>query len=50
MLSTFSPEQRIKEEHRNVAALTDRLTRAVHQDVRIQSDRFHASVRMLQGT
>ncbi|WP_186670552.1 exodeoxyribonuclease VII large subunit [Sporosarcina sp. BP05] len=49
MLSTFSPEQRIKEGHRNVAALTDRLTRGVHQEVRIQSDRFHASVRMLKA-
>jgi len=49
MLSSFSPEQRIKEGHRNVAALTERLTRGVHQDVRIQSDRFHASVRMLKA-
>ncbi|WP_338656470.1 exodeoxyribonuclease VII large subunit [Sporosarcina psychrophila] len=49
MLSTFSPEQRIKEGHRNIVALTERLTRGVHQDVRIQSDRFHASVRMLKA-
>ena len=49
MLSSFSPEQRIKEGHRNIAALTERLTRGVHQDVRIQSDRFHASVRMLKA-
>ena len=49
MLSSYSPEQRIKEGHRNVAALTERLTRGVHQDVRIQSDRFHASVRMLKA-
>lgn len=49
MLSTFSPEQRIKEGHKNIVALTERLTRGVHQDVRIQSDRFHASVRMLKA-
>lgn len=49
MLSTFSPEQRIKKGHRNIVALTERLTRGVHQDVRIQSDRFHASVRMLKA-
>ncbi len=49
MLSSFSPDQRIKEGHRNVSALTERLTRAVHQDVRIRSDRFHASVRMLKA-
>lgn len=49
MLSTFAPEQRIKEEHRNVTQFTERLTRAVQQDVRIRSERFQASIRMLQA-
>ncbi|NYF24623.1 exodeoxyribonuclease VII large subunit [Sporosarcina sp. JAI121] len=49
MLSTFSPEQRIREGHRNVSLLTERLTRGVQQDVRMRSDRFHASVRMLKA-
>lgn len=49
MLSSFSPEQRIKEGHRSIAVLTERLTRGVHQDVRIRSDRFHSSVRMLKA-
>lgn len=49
MLSTFSPEQRIKEEHRNVTLFTERLTRAVQHDVRIRSERFQASIRMLQA-
>ena len=45
----FSPDQRIKEGHRNITALTERLTRGVQQDVRMRSDRFHASVRMLKA-
>ncbi|WP_318614980.1 exodeoxyribonuclease VII large subunit [Sporosarcina sp. YIM B06819] len=49
MLSTFAPEQRIKEEQRNVTLLTERLTRAVQHDVRIRSERFQASIRMLQA-
>ncbi|MER2088789.1 MAG: exodeoxyribonuclease VII large subunit [Sporosarcina sp.] len=49
MLSTFSPDQRIKDGHRNVSLLTERLTRGVQQDVRMRSDRFHASVRMLKA-
>ena len=49
MLSTFSPEQRIKEEHRNVTFFTERLTRAVQHDTRIRIERFQASIRMLQA-
>ena len=32
-----------------MSALTERLTRTVQQDVRMQSDRFQASVRMLKA-
>jgi exodeoxyribonuclease VII large subunit len=49
MLATFSPDQRIREGHRSVSALTERLTRGIQQDVRMRSDRFHASVRMLKA-
>ncbi|WP_203246950.1 exodeoxyribonuclease VII large subunit [Sporosarcina beigongshangi] len=49
MLATFSPTQRIKDEQRNVTLLTERLARAVLHDVRIRSDRFQASIRMLQA-
>ncbi|WP_342511433.1 exodeoxyribonuclease VII large subunit [Sporosarcina sp. FSL K6-1522] len=49
MLASFAPDQRIQEGYRTTSALTERLTRAVQQDVRIRSDRFHASIRMLQA-
>lgn len=49
LLSTFAPEQRIKEEHRNVTQFTERLTRVVQHDVRIRSERFQATIRMLQA-
>ena len=49
MLTYYSPLQRVKEETKNVAALTDRLTRATQQDIRMRADRFSSSVRMLQA-
>lgn len=49
LLSTYSPDQRIKDGYRNITIVTERLTRSAQQDVRMKSDRFHASVRMLKA-
>lgn len=49
ILSSYSPDQRIKEESRSVSTLTDRLSRAAQHDVRLNSDRFSATIRMLKA-
>ena len=49
MLSSNSPVQRVREETRNVTTLTDRLTRTAQHDLRVRSNRFTTSVRMLQA-
>lgn len=47
MLSSFAPDQRIKEEGRNVTVWTERLSRSVHHDVRLKHERLQTAVRML---
>jgi len=49
MLNYHSPIQRIKEETRNVAVLTDLLTRTAMHDKRMRADRFATSLRMLKA-
>ncbi|MCZ2260112.1 exodeoxyribonuclease VII large subunit [Sporosarcina sp. G11-34] len=49
MLSSYSPAQRVREETRTITLLTERLTRVVQQDLRMQTDRFSSSVRMLKA-
>ncbi|MBE1553789.1 exodeoxyribonuclease VII large subunit [Sporosarcina limicola] len=49
MLSSYSPNRRIKDGHRNTTVLTERLSRAANQDIRIRWDRLFSSVRMLKA-
>lgn len=48
-LYTHSPQKRITEGKREVDALTNRLTRTIQQDVRLHSNRFSSTVRMLNA-
>ena len=47
MLSSYSPAIRLKEENKNVLALSNRLIRTTQHDLRVHKDRFTTSVRML---
>ncbi len=49
ILASYSPNQRIREGHRNLAALTERLSRAVNQDISLKRNRFQSTVRMLKA-
>ncbi|MHA6259532.1 exodeoxyribonuclease VII large subunit [Sporosarcina sp. CAU 1771] len=49
ILASYSPNQKIKEEKKSVTMLTERLQRIVQQDLRVHTDRFTSSVRMLQA-
>ena len=49
MLSSYSPEQRIREGHRNRLALQERLSRAMNQEITLKHNRFQSSVRMLKA-
>lgn len=49
MLSFYSPLQRIKEEGRKTDMAVERMTRAMHNDLRKQFDQFNSAIRMLKA-
>lgn len=49
ILSSYSPNQQIREGHRNLVVLKERLSRAVNQGVSLKRNRFQSSVRMLKA-
>ena len=49
MLSSHSPMQHVNEQTREVAALTNRLSRTIQHDFRMHAERFSSSVRMLKA-
>lgn len=49
MLSFYSPVQRIKEEGRKTDMAVERMTRAMHNDLRKQFDQFNSAIRMLKA-
>lgn len=48
-LATYSPAQQMKEQAREVDALKNRLVKTMQHDFQMQTDRFAASLRMLQA-
>lgn len=49
MLSFYSPAQRIKEEGRKTDIAVQRMTRAMHNDLRKHFDQFNSAIRMLKA-
>lgn len=49
MLAFYSPLQRIKEEDRNLTLFTERMTRAIQNDLRNKTDQFTSAIRMLKA-
>lgn len=49
MLSFYSPLQRVKEENRNLALSTERMSRAMQNDLRNKTDQFSSAIRMLKA-
>lgn len=49
MLSSYSPSQRIREGSRNTSLLTERMTRAMRNELRNRTDQFASTIRMLKA-
>lgn len=49
MLLFYSPNHKIREGIRNNSLLTERLTRAIHQELRNKNERFNTFVRMMKA-
>lgn len=49
MLSFYSPLQRIKDEDRNLSLLTERMKRAMQNDLRNKAEQFSSAIRMLKA-